>query len=97
MSGELESKLLGLLEKMDGKLSALLEGKTESVPTFLSPEEVASHLRRKPYTVREWCRLKRIACQKDEYNGRLSIPVAEFERLKNGGRLLPPQDPVARV
>ena len=91
------AKLLGLLEQIDGKLSTLLDGKTDTAATFLSPEDVATRLRRKPYTVREWCRLKRIACEKDEYTGRYRIPIAEFERVNNGGRLLPPQDPVVRV
>ena len=95
MDVELENKLLGLLETIDGKLSTLLNGKTDTGPAFLSPEEMATRLHRKPYTIREWCRLRRIACQKDEFNGRLSIPVAEYERLKNGGRLRPPQDPKA--
>jgi hypothetical protein len=93
MDIDLERKLLGLLETIDEKLAKLLDGKPEAGPAFLSPEELATRLHRKPYTVREWCRMRRIACEKDEFTGRLSIPVAEYERLKNGGRLLPPQDP----
>ena len=92
MNDDLANKLLGMLAKIDGRLSKL-EGKSDGEPDFLTPEELAMRLHRKPYTVREWCRLKRVACQKDEYTGRLSIPVAEYHRLRNGGRLLPPQDP----
>ena len=86
-----EIELLARLDGIEGMLATLLERKVEKGPEYLSPEEVAVALHRKAYTVREWCRLGRIVSVKDEFNGRPTIPVAEFERLKSGGGLLPPR------
>ena len=94
MNGELESKLLGLLEKIDGRLS-LLEGKTtkETTKELYTPEEVAKQFGRKAYTVREWCRFSRIISKVDE-TGKRWIPASEVERLEREGiKLRPPVDP----
>jgi hypothetical protein len=54
-----------------------------------SPEELAVALHRKPFTVREWCRLKRIQAVKERYTRLWRIPDAEARRLIAGGGLNP--------
>ena len=85
MDVDLENRLLGLLEQIDGKLSTLLEG-TNKAPDkqWYTPDELAAVMGRKPYTVREWCRLDRIPSEKNE-TGLRRIPAAEVERLRAGG------------
>jgi hypothetical protein len=87
MKDELGTKLLSLIERIDSRLSKL-EG-AERPKDWYSPDEVATLLRRKPYTVREWARKGRIVSQKDEYSGKRMIPANEVERLRSGGHLLP--------
>ena len=96
MNEELGSSILAMLRTMQEEFSrrlSRLEDKQTAEKEFFTPEEVATALRRKPYTVREWCRLKRIDRQKDKYTGRFSISLAELDRLRNGGRLNPPVQP----
>jgi hypothetical protein len=58
---------------------------------WYSPAEVADLLKRRPFTVREWCRLQRIHARKrstgrgdaDEWE----ISQEELERIKNHGLL----------
>ena len=54
-----------------------------------SPEELAVALHRKPFTVREWCRLKRIQAEKDKYSRLWRVPDKEARRLIVGGGLQP--------
>jgi len=54
-----------------------------------SPEELAVALHRKPFTVREWCRLGRIQSEKDKYSRHRRIPDNEAQRLLAGGGLQP--------
>ena len=54
-----------------------------------SPEELAEALHRKPFTVREWCRLGRIHAEKDKYSRLWRIPDKEAQRLIAGGGLQP--------
>lgn len=54
-----------------------------------SPEELAVALHRKPFTVREWCRLGRIQSEKDKYSRHRRIPNTEAQRLIAGGGLQP--------
>ena len=56
---------------------------------WFTPDEVASILHRKNYTVREWCRWGRIRSEKDEYTGKRRIPADEVNRLLAGGSPLP--------
>ena len=83
MNDDLASRLLGLLEQIDGRLSKL-EGNGGSKPERFTPDNAATILHKKAYTVREWCRLKRIASEKDEYTGRVWIPASEVKRIKMG-------------
>ena len=46
-------QVLARLDGIEGMLATLLERKVEKGPEYLSPEEVAVALHRKPYTVRE--------------------------------------------
>jgi hypothetical protein len=63
----------------------------EPVREWYSPAEVAAILKKRPFTVREWCRLRRINARKrrtgrgdaDEWE----ISCEELERIKNHGLL----------
>ena len=89
MDNELGSKVLAMLEGIDKRLAALEGNKADDKPQTMTPEQAAVVLHRKPYTIREWCRLKRCESSKDEYNGRFLIPTAEVERIRLGGRCAP--------
>ena len=54
-----------------------------------SPEELAGVLKRKPFTVREWCRLGRIPAEKDKYSRLWRVSDKEAQRLIAGGGLQP--------
>lgn len=82
------------LEKTIGELrDCILQGQTSK--ESYSTQEVASILGRKPYTVREWCRLRRINATKAmcgrgcEEEWRVSHD--ELVRIQNEGLLPPPE------
>ena len=54
-----------------------------------SPEELAVALHRKPFTVREWCRLGRVPAEKDKYSRLWRVSDKEAQRLLAGGGLQP--------
>lgn len=62
---------------------------------FYTTAEVAVLLDRRPYTVREWCRLRRIHAVKCQYgrgeDDEWRVSHAELQRIRNEG-LLPPND-----
>lgn len=81
--GRIEKQLEDILFRLNQ-----LEGKsTEKL--WWSPEELATVLKRKPFTVREWCRLGRIQAEKDEYSRLWRVPDEEAKRLLGGGGLQP--------
>lgn len=65
-----------------------------TIKEWYSPEEVAEVLGKQPYTVREWCRFRRINARKRP-TGRgdakeWEISHNELERIKSHGLLPPP-------
>jgi hypothetical protein len=85
-------QLLERLERVEAALNQLVDSRT--IKESYSPTEIAKILGRKPYTVREWCRLKRINATKrpsgrgasDEWE----ISHEELERIKAHGLLAIP-------
>lgn len=81
-----------IVERLE-RIEAILLGWVGQKPKkeWYSPAEVAEALEKRPYTVREWCRLGRINARKrpsgrgaaDEWE----ISREEIERIKNHGLL----------
>ena len=71
------------------RLDRLAGEPREPQKEWWSPEELAGALHRKPFTVREWCRLKRIQAEKDKYSRLWRVPDKEARRLIAGGGLQP--------
>ena len=86
--GEL-APLLERLERIEAALELLVEQRT--VKDWYSTDEVARLLGKRPFTVREWCRLGRIAAEKRAYRRGKSaewmISHRELERVRNQGLL----------
>lgn len=92
------------LERIEGTLGQVIAMLSELVAssrrpniikTAYSPAEVATILGKRPYTVREWCRLQRINATKRPY-GRGSeqeweISHEEVKRIRNHGLLPVPK------
>ena len=88
---------LSQVQEQQGAMTATLTDLRDFVVTertfkdWYSPVEVAEILGKKPYTVREWCRLQRVEARKrptgrgdaDEWE----ISHDELERIKNHGLL----------
>ena len=88
---------LSQVQEQQGAMTATLTDLHDFVVTertfkdWYSPVEVAEILGKKPYTVREWCRLQRVEARKrptgrgdaDEWE----ISHDELERIKNHGLL----------
>ena len=88
--------LIRVQEQQDATTATLTELRNfvvtqRTVKDWYSPVEVAEILDKKPYTVREWCRLQRVKARKrptgrgdaDEWE----ISHDELERIKNNGLL----------
>jgi hypothetical protein len=92
-----ESVLETFAERLAGIEAALaVLVKERSVKEFYSTKQVAEMLGKKEYTVREWCRLGRIAAKKLSggrgNEGEWRIPHDELVRYQNEGLLpLSPQ------
>jgi len=82
-------QVLERLEQIEATLSQLVERRT--IKESYSPAEVAQILDKKPYTVREWCRLRRINAVKRPCGRGASeeweISHEEVERIKAHGLL----------
>ena len=93
-----------ILEKLDrneANLGQLLQPRS-TAPNQLSPtekewyttEEAARILNRAPWTVRQWCRMKRVIARKRQCGRGLAsewiISRDELQRIRNEG-LLPPR------
>ena|ERR1022692_4410750 len=108
-SGPKSAYLMNLLAKMDermtkiessmgqgfGQIEALLSRK-EAVKESYTTKELAEILGKKEYTVREWCRLGRVAANKLSggrgNEGEWRVPHDELIRYRTGGLLpLSPQ------
>jgi hypothetical protein len=81
--GRVEARLSDILLRLNQ-----LEGKSAEKPWW-SPEYLAASLHRKPFTVREWCRLGRIHAEKDKYSRLWRVSDKEAQRLIAGGGLQP--------
>lgn len=84
-----QERIIDLLGKLDSKLDLLTRQRIAK--DFYSVEEAATIIGRAEYTVREWCRLKRVHAVK-RMTGRgksldWSIPHEELERIRNHGLL----------
>jgi len=88
-------EILGLLAHIEAQNKELLVrldrldqvGSKAPEKVWWSPEELAVTLHRKPYTVREWCRLGRIQAEKDKYSRLWRVSNKEAQRLFAGGGL----------
>ena len=81
--------ILERLERIEEKIDALDQQRPEK--EYYSTAEVAEMLGKRPYTVREWCRLRRIDASKREV-GRgdaeeWEISHEELARYRNHGLL----------
>lgn len=88
----LEVRLRELVERLDRIESAVDTLVTQrTVKEWYTTEEVAALLGRRPFTVREWCRLGRIRAEKrDTGRGNTlewSVSHDELERIRNHGLL----------
>jgi hypothetical protein len=85
------TNILNRIEQQNREILARLNQLESKPPSkeWWSPEELASALHRKPFTVREWCRLKRIRAEKDKYSRLWRVPNQEAQRLLTGGGLQP--------
>lgn len=86
---------LGGIEDRLARLEAVIEvlSRHQIVQAAYSTEQFARLVGRAEYTVREWCRLRRIKAEKRPCgrgcSSEWSIPHAELERFRSDG-LLPP-------
>jgi hypothetical protein len=81
--------VLERLDRIEAVLGQLVQART--VKDFYTTEEVAAILNKRPFTVREWCRLKRIHAQKKECGRGIAsewlISREELVRIQTHGLL----------
>lgn len=90
---ERQKRIEDLLTTIHGVVNQFRDNAVSEIPKkdWFTPGELAKLLGKRPYTVREWCRLGRINAQKrrtgrgdaDEWE----ISAEEIERYKNHGLL----------
>jgi hypothetical protein len=91
--GEEVRLIVERLDRIEATLAALVGQR--SVKDWYSTDEVADILGKAPFTVRQWCRLKRVRAKKRPCGRGLSaewmIAHEELQRIQNEG-LLPLHD-----
>jgi len=91
-----QSFLEALVDYLDRWLQELLaaieEGAGPPEPEWLTCNRVAEILKKRPFTVREWCRLGRIESRRLA-SGERRISKEEVERFKRDGLLSDPNRP----
>ncbi len=80
------------MNRIEQSLEALAKTSVQQVvKAYYSTKEAAELLGKRPYTVREWCRLGRINAEKAEFGRGLDeewrISHEEIERIRNQGLL----------
>jgi hypothetical protein len=84
-----EADLVARLDRIERTLLVLVDQKT--VKDFYSTDEVAKVFNRSPFTVREWCRLRRVNASKRQTGRGNSkewvISHDELHRIRNEGLL----------
>ena len=88
-------RLAGRMEKMESMLTTLVQQKT--VKDWYTTTEVAALLGKAEFTVREWCRNRRVKAEKRECGRGRSrewvISHEELKRIQNEGLLRLPGFP----
>jgi hypothetical protein len=92
-----DDAILEFLVRIDQKVTQVQEcvcalpGGAFTERTWLTTAEVAQILKRKPYTVREWCRLGRVNAEREKDGrggyGAWRISREELLRIQNEGLL----------
>jgi hypothetical protein len=94
MNGEDVSAVIVRLDRIEAVLADLLRQRTAK--EWYSTAEIAELLDKAEYTVREWCRQRRIRAKKKPCGrgkgGEWLVPHGELTRLRNEG-LLPAHRP----
>ena len=80
----LEAQNAAILDRLGGEVPK----QTKTIKWWTS-EELAVALKRKPFTVREWCRQGRIPAKKDKRSRLWRIGNKEAQRLIAGGKPKP--------
>jgi hypothetical protein len=77
------------LDRIEASINSLLGARTSK--EWYTTAEVARLLGRRPFTVREWCRLQRVHAQKSQggrgIDAEWRISHAELTRIQNEGLL----------
>lgn len=100
VSEHAQVEIAGRLDRLESRLAAIeailarlveTAASQQSTKDYYTTEEVAERLGKRPYTVREWCRLGRVHAEK-AHSGRGAdeewrISQAELTRIQNEGLL----------
>jgi hypothetical protein len=73
------SAMIELLQRT-ATVGAVVAAPAQDELDYYSPEQFSEKVERRPYTVREWCRLGRIHCTKNPVSDKWEIPKSELDR-----------------